>query len=149
MTTKRLLKAQAFFRHNVQEFIESVGAVQHNDGYILNTSIGKLNIWVYDCWIACRFEDQFAATVFTKGASNRFSGKWNWHYYNDPVTLNNGLVIGDFVHAIERLLEYKPSEKDVAEAEQLINAARIRHRLSGRERHPVMRNELAFCPYNQ
>jgi hypothetical protein len=119
MTTKRLLKAQAFFRHNVQEFLESVGAVKNNDGLILHTPIGLLNIWIYDCWIACRFEDQFAATIFTKGRSNRYSGKWNWHYYNDPVTLNNGLVIGNFVHAIERLLAYKPTKEDLAETERL------------------------------
>jgi len=119
MITKKLLKAQAFFRHNVQEFIESVGAVQHNDGYVLKTPIGPLHIWIFDNWIACRFEDVCAATVFTKRISNRFSGKWNWHYYDDPVTLNNGLLIGDFVHAIERLLAYIPTEEDVAEANRL------------------------------
>ena len=119
MTTKRLLKAQAFFRRNVQEFIESVGAVNHNDGLILHTPIGLLNIHIYDCWIACRFEDVHAATVYTKGTSNRFSGKWNWHYYDEPATLNNGLLIADFVHAIESLLAYKPSEEDVAEANRL------------------------------
>jgi hypothetical protein len=119
MTTKRLLKAQAFFQRNVQEFLESVGAVKDNDGFILNTPIGQLNIHIYENWIACRFENQYAATVFTKGASNPYSGKWNWLYHDDPVTLNNGLVIGDFVHAIEKLLAYKPSKKDVAEANRL------------------------------
>ena len=145
MTTKKLLKAQAFFRHNVQKFIESVGAVKQADGFVLNTPIGLLHIWIYDCWIACRFNDVHAATVFTRGKSNPFSGKWNWLYHDDPITLNNGLLIGEFVHAIERLLEYKPTEEDVEEANRL----RIRHRLSGRERHPVMWNELAFNPFNQ
>jgi hypothetical protein len=119
MTTKRLLKAQAFFHRNVQEFIESVGALKQAHGFTLATPIGQLSIHIYDCWIACRFEDVCAATVFTKGVSNPYSGKWNWHYYNDAVTLNNGLVIGDFVHAIERLLAYKPTEEDVAEANRL------------------------------
>jgi hypothetical protein len=119
MITKKLLKAQAFFRHNVQEFIESVGAVKQADGFILNTPIGPLLIWILENWIACRFEDQYAATIFTKGRSNRYSGKWNWLYHNDPVTLNNGLVIGDFVHGIERLLAYIPTEEDVAEANRL------------------------------
>jgi len=119
MITKKLLKAQAFFRYNVQEFLESVGAVKHNDGFVLHTPIGTLNIRIFDCWIACSFEDQYAATVFTKHVSNPFSGKWNWLYHDDPVTLNNGLVIGDFVHAIEKLLAYKPSKKDVAEANRL------------------------------
>jgi len=119
MSTKQLQKAQSFFRHNVQEFLESVGATNNNDGYILHTPIGKLSIHIYENWIACRFDDVHAATVFTKGVSNRFSGKWNWHYYNDPITLNNGLVIGDYVHAIESLLAYKPSIKDVAEANRL------------------------------
>ncbi len=119
MITKRLLKAQAFFMRNVQEFLESVGATKNNDGFVLNTPIGPLNIWIYECWIACRFDDVHAATVFTKGMSNRFSGKWNWHYCNDPVTLNNGLVIGNFVHGIEKLLAYKPTERDVVETNRL------------------------------
>ncbi len=118
MTTK-LLKAQEFFQRNVQEFIESVGAMKNDDSLILTTPIGLLNIHIYENWIDCRFEDVHAATVFTKGVSNRFSGKWNWHYYNDPVTLNNGLAIGDFVHAIESLLAYKPTEEDVAEVNRL------------------------------
>jgi hypothetical protein len=109
MISKKLLKAQAFFRRNVSEFIESVGAVKHKDGFILNTPIGQLSIHIYDCWIACRFEDVQAATLFTKGTSNRFSGKWNWLYHDDAVTLNNGLVIGDFVHTVERLLAYQPT----------------------------------------
>jgi hypothetical protein len=130
MASKILLKAQAFFRHNVHEFIESVGALKQADGFMLNTPIGLLNIWIFENWIACRFDDVEAATVFSRGVSNRFSGKWNWHYYNDPVTLNNGLVIGDFVHAIEKLLAYKPTKKDLAETERLRNAARKRHRLN-------------------
>jgi hypothetical protein len=119
MASKRLLKAQAFFCHNVQEFIESVGAVKHGNGFILNTPIGPLHIWIFDNWFACCFENVPLAHVFTKGRSNRYSGKWNWHYYNDPITLNNGLVIGDFVHAIESLLVYKPTEEDVAKANRL------------------------------
>ena len=67
MTPKILLKAQAFFRHNVQEFIESVGASKHNDGFVLTTPIGTLNIRIFDCWIACRFEDQCCRHYFHKG----------------------------------------------------------------------------------
>jgi hypothetical protein len=100
----------------VSEFLESVGATRKDDGFILNTPIGQLSIHIYDCWIACSFEDQYAATVYTKGASNPYSGKWNWLYHNDVGTLNNGLVIGDFVHAIERLLVYKLTEEDSVEA---------------------------------
>jgi hypothetical protein len=116
MITKKLLKAQAFFRHNVQEFVESVGAGKQADGYILNTPIGQLHIWIFDNWIACRFENVPLATIFTKGISNPYTGKWNWHYYSDAATLNNGLTIADFVHAVERLLAYIPTEEDVAEA---------------------------------
>jgi hypothetical protein len=115
MITKKLLKAQEFFQRNVREFIESVGAKLNNNGFVLDTLIGQLNIHIYENWIACRFEDVCAATVFTKGVSNPFSGKWNWLYHDDVVTLNNGLAIGDFVHAIERLLAYKPSKEDVEE----------------------------------
>jgi hypothetical protein len=121
MISKRLLKAQAFFRHNVQEFIESVGAIRQNNGYVLNTPIGLLHIWIYDNWIACRFENVAAAHIFTRGRSNRFSGKWNWHYSSDVTTLNNGLIIGAFIHAIERLLAYKPTEEDIVKSNRLRN----------------------------
>jgi hypothetical protein len=113
MISKRLLKAQAFYQRNVSEFLESVGAIKKDANYILKTPIGPLHICIFDSWVACRFEDIRAATVFTKGVSNEFTGKWNWHYSNDPVTLNNGLIIGNFVHAIERLLEYQPTKEDV------------------------------------
>jgi len=121
MITKKLLKAQEFFQRNVREFIESVGATKNSDAYILNTPIGTLNIRIFEYWIACRFDDVHAATVFTKGASNPYSGKWNWLYHDDPVTLNNGLLIGDFVHEIERLLAYRPIEEDLEEVNRLRN----------------------------
>jgi hypothetical protein len=50
MITKKLLKAQTFFKKNVQEFIESVGATNNNDGFILNTPIGQLSIHIYECF---------------------------------------------------------------------------------------------------
>jgi hypothetical protein len=130
MTTKKLLAAQAFFRRNVQDFLESVGAVKNNDGYVLHTSIGRLNIWVFENWIACRYEDVFAATVFTRGVCNRFTGKWNWIYHDDPVTLNNGLIIGDFVQAIEKLLSYSPTVEEIRKANRLRRAASLRRMLA-------------------
>jgi hypothetical protein len=126
MVTKKLLKAQAFFQRNVCEFLESVGTVKTTDGFVLHSSIGQLKIWIYDCWIACRYEDVFAATVFTRGVCNRYTGKWNWVYYDDPVTLSNGLIIGDFVHGIEKLLAYKPTAAEVRKANILRKAARCR-----------------------
>jgi hypothetical protein len=130
MTTKKLLKARTFFQRNVREFLESVGAVKNDDGFVLNTAIGQLNIWIFENWIACRFEDVHSASVFTRGVCNRFSGKWNFLYYDDPVTLNNGLVIADFVHAIEKLLAYRPTPAEVQKANQLRRAASRRRSLA-------------------
>lgn len=129
MATKKLLAAQAFFQRNVREFLESVGVVKNNDGFVLDTAIGKLNIWVYENWIASKFDDVHAATVFTRGVCNRFSGKWNFVFHDDPVTLNNGLIIGDFVHAIEKLLDYKPTVEEVRKANHLRKAASLRRSL--------------------
>lgn len=124
MITNKLLAAQSFFCRNVEEFLESAGALKTTDGFVLNSAIGKLNIWVYENWIACRFDDPFAAHVFTRGISNRFSGKWNFIFHNDPITLNNGLVIADFVHSVENLLAYSPTPAEMRKANNLRNAAR-------------------------
>lgn len=92
MITKKLLKAQEFFQRNVREFIESVGAVKNDDGFVLNTPIGTLNIRIFECWIACRFEDVHAATVFTQGASNRYAGKWKCrHRLKDRAKTRKGI----------------------------------------------------------
>jgi hypothetical protein len=84
----------------------SVGAVPYEDGLHLATRLGPLHIWVYDDWIACRFDDAETAYAYTKGScneSNRHNGKWNWYYNNDPVTLNCNAAICDFMFEIQKL----------------------------------------------
>ena len=126
MVTKKLAKARAFFQRNVCEFIVSVGAIKkpcdYADQYILTTSIGQVEVTVLDHWIACQFADSIAALVFTSCRGPRtslYSGKWNFHYFDEPDVLNNGLAIGDFVSAIESLLAYVPTPKDLEAMERL------------------------------
>ena len=104
--TKKLMKARTFFRRNVCEYLESVGAVakpcDFAREYLLETPVGRLTITVFDNWIACCFADPKAAAA--RVPSNPYSGKWNFHYADDAGVLNNGLVIGNFVLALEGLL---------------------------------------------
>jgi hypothetical protein len=104
---KKLEAAQEFFNKNASEALVSVGAVPYEDGFHLNTRVGPLHIWVLDNWFACQFDDAEAAHVATKGAqnvSNRHNGKWNWYYNNDPVTLNCGMAIADFMFELQKLV---------------------------------------------
>lgn len=125
--SKKLLKAQEFFRRSMKEFIESKGAIPTPDGFYdhaLVTPIGCLRITVYENWIACRFDNVTAATVFTTRhcggiACNPYSGKWNFHYHDDANTLSDLLLTRSFVACLERLLVYNPSAEERLEAAQL------------------------------
>jgi hypothetical protein len=137
--TKKLTIARAFFQRNVCEFVESIGAVakpcDFAREYILQTSIDQVEITVFENWIACQFADLCAAAVFTERngpRTNLHSGKWNFIYSDEPDVLNNGLVIGDFVSAIERLLAYVPTPEDVAKTNSL------------RAKHPRAARVVAF-----
>jgi hypothetical protein len=124
--TMKLASARAFFQRNVCEFVESIGAAakpcDFAREYILETSIGQLEITVFENWIACQFADLCAAVVFTERngpRTNLYSGKWNFIYADEADVLNNGLVIGDFVSAIEQLLAYVPTPEDTARTQCL------------------------------
>lgn len=48
--------------------------------YTVTTRAGLLKVYIYDDWIACRFEDVAKAReVVRSGTLNPYSGKWNWH----------------------------------------------------------------------
>ena len=53
--------------------------------FSLGTICGELHITIYDGWLACRFQDVDLAKrnlpVDLQANLNRFSGKWNFHFY--------------------------------------------------------------------
>ena len=98
--------AKQFFRRNVCEYLEGIRANKTGDDYFLNTLAGVFRITPHGGWIACRFDDVERAGYFLykhKLQTCTVEGQWDWHYNNRDYT--NGLIIGKFVKAIERLLE--------------------------------------------
>ena len=82
--SKRLLKAEERFKSAVTAYIVSFGACPGRFyEYELDTPAGLLHLTVYDDWLATRFDDVGLATAFTTTcgcSSNRYSGKWNFHF---------------------------------------------------------------------
>lgn len=91
--TKKLLAARAAFKQRVREFLKSVGASSSNGAYewILDTPIGELGVSLWDNAIVCRFAEVEKGTEFTRKLTaqpcNPYSGKWNWHFADDPEVL--------------------------------------------------------------
>ena len=115
-------KASAFFQSNVSGFVESIGGVtkdcDYAKEYTLETSIGQMVITIFDSWISCSFADNFAAFVFSRNNGPKtglFAGKWMFLYH--AKSLANGLIIGDFVEAVERLMAYVPTPEEKEQTE--------------------------------
>lgn len=94
--TKRISKefqtARRAFRGRVVKFLESIGAVGDVEPYRyhLETPLGELTITVYDHYIHCRFWKVERAKAYKQLDTDRLnpiSGKWNWYFSDDPVTL--------------------------------------------------------------
>ena len=59
----------------------------------LETTLGELQITLYDTWVAMRFKDvDRAKKRFDSYEMNQYSGKWNlhWHETVDPQGRFNG-----------------------------------------------------------
>jgi hypothetical protein len=93
--TKKVLESQERHKARVEAFLESLGAVRGEgydlDRWRLQTPLGEMMIHPYENWIACRFEDVEAAFAWasknTLHLPNRYSGKWNWHWFDTPLDL--------------------------------------------------------------
>jgi hypothetical protein len=124
---KGLKAAYALFQTDVENRLRRLGAVAtDSESYnlLLTTPIGPLHIHVMDDgWIATRFEDVVAGRRFTFTNcghgydSNPFSGKWNFHYPEDPKVLSDPTTPDLFFRYIATLLTYKPVPVDAVPAE--------------------------------
>lgn len=107
--TKKLRAAHATFKKRVCDFLNAVGAVQSDECYEwkLTTPCGDLDISVWDAAIMCRFADVERGTDFTRKftsqSCNPYSGKWNWHFDDDPDELS-GDCESQFVRYVTLLL---------------------------------------------
>ena len=109
---KRLAKAQEQFKAAVTTYLESIGT-RPSDFYDLelDTPAGLLRFTVYEDWVAGRFDDVKRATTLTTKIGrpcNRFTGKWNYHYYDGTIeSLNPDQVILDLSFYIDWLLNWE------------------------------------------
>lgn len=107
--TKKLLAGRAAFRKRACDFLKAVGAVPSDGAYEWKpvTTIGDLDISVWDAAIMCRFADVEQGTDFTRKftaqSCNPYSGKWNWHFDDEPNELN-GDCEAQFVRYVTLLL---------------------------------------------
>lgn len=134
--TKKLTKAREFFQRNAIEQIEFLGAKPHErlDGHVIDTPAGSLRIHVFpDAWIATCFDDEHLGHVVTKAIGCRPdqvaswpSGKWNFHYCDEPDALNHPFLPLDFVKYLEILLDYEVTDADLVEVAKLQESQRQR-----------------------
>ena len=110
--TKRLARAHAAFKQAVTKYIVSKGArrVDQLYDYEIDTPAGLLGISVWDDAIMTRFSDVDRGKSFTSTVGlpcNPFSGKWNFHFANDPTSLEPNAVLAHFGLYLERLLAWE------------------------------------------
>lgn len=158
--TKKLLAARATFKTRVGNFLKSVGADETDRLYEwkLATPIGELNVSLWDNAIMCRFIEVEQATAFTRRftsqSCNPYSGKWNWHFEDDPDTLN-GNCEAQFLKYVTLLMSLGTLPEDLTtltpdQTEQCV-ARLAKFPLSELRRRQDLANrqiELAFHQHN-
>ena len=158
--TKKLLAARAAFKTRVCEFLKTLGACQSDGTYewTLSTPIGDLNVGVWDSAIMCRFTDVERGTAFTRQfaaqSSNPYSGKWNWHFEDNPDTLNGGCET-QFMRYVKLLMSLETLPEDLTtltpdQVEKCV-ARLAKFPLAELRRRQALANrqiELAFMPCN-
>ena len=159
--TKKLLAARAAFKTRVCDFLKTVGASSNEGTYEwkLNTPIGELGVSLWDSAIMCRFADVEQGKAFTRQfaaqSSNPYSGKWNWHFEDDPDTLN-GNCEAQFVKYVTLLISLGTLPEDLTtltpdQTEKCV-ARLSKFPLAELRRRQDLANrqiELAFMPCNE
>jgi hypothetical protein len=106
---KRTLKQTSAYRNGALSILRNAGAQINESGhkmYTVETTLGTLEISVWNASIMCMFDDLTRAKehfgVCLNGRLNPHSGKWNWmggmSHEGDMIDLQ------DFGHALERIL---------------------------------------------
>jgi hypothetical protein len=120
-------KQAAAFKRSVAEYLAGVGArLIEGKRYELDIPFGILDIEIFDNWIHTRFSSPMAGWLYTatrcgNNVSNRYSGKWNWHYTTPVDSFNN------FKFALEWLTKFELPQGFMAEAERLNRSERRQH----------------------
>ena len=94
---------QKKFIKNIEGLLSSFGIkaphpyLSNQDGYELNTIAGSLMIhvdkdsdWCYTVFGRFSDKDKFNECEFLTNSVNKYSGKWNFHYF-DPIRLYSDL----------------------------------------------------------
>jgi hypothetical protein len=107
--TKKLLKAQARFKADIEGLLTRLGAEHHPGGWYdwtLKTPVGPLDLSVNDRHVHTRFVSHRGGFAATLGDSNPTSGKWN-HYWpeRELSTADN-----DMQRYLGEVLAYAPSK---------------------------------------
>ena len=158
--TKKLLAARAAFKTRVSDFLKTLGAAKSDRLYewTLATPFGELNVSLWDNAIMCRFIEVEQATAFTRRftsqSCNPYSGKWNWHFYDDADTLN-GTCEAQFVRYVTLLMSLETLPEDLTtltldQTEQCVSRL-AKFPLSELRRRQDLANrqiELAFNQHN-
>ena len=112
--TKRHTKARLLFKERIMAELRRYGAVSlfpsEQGRMFLLTPLGKLDITVHDSWIHTCFEDNVRGYAFTDrvcpgNVSNQFTGKWNFHYTDEPLTLEDPNAGKRFFSYIKQLMD--------------------------------------------
>lgn len=110
-TSKQLAKAYSAFRQAVTEYIIGLGAVKGSFyDYELTTPAGLLHLSVWDTTLMTRFDDVDRAKHLTASCSqscNPYSGKWNFHFSNDPDSLRPDAVLSHLRHYLDALMSWR------------------------------------------
>lgn len=121
--SKRQQANRAYFRQQVERFLESLGAVRNDlAGYPYNlpTRLGLLGVHPFDTWVACRWDDvPRALTAIGPERMSRYSGKWN-HHYDDSMFSNRQsaqLAVEDFCGQLRLYLLTEDQRDDQSPAQ--------------------------------
>jgi len=110
-SAKQREKAHERFKATVTDFILGLGARPGRFyDHELNTPAGLLHLTVHRDWLACRFDDVLEGAGFTASCHrpcNPYSGKWNFHFHDDPQSLQPESVLPLLKHYFERLMTWQ------------------------------------------
>ncbi len=96
----------AELRSRARTLLEEYGATQTDetswDEYLVQTPLGPWHVYVFEDWIATRFEDVSRAK--SRVGCNPYSGKWNFYALNDDLSE----FLSDFESQTRRMMQIRP-----------------------------------------
>lgn len=117
----KLRKAQERFTAALTDYVRREGAEvddRYFYDYVLETPLGPLQISVHDTWIATCFVASKTARKIVNAwwpDDVGYTGKWNFHFGRDPVSLDPEHCICHFGYHLGKVLFYEPSRQERAD----------------------------------